>query len=138
MPHAESFANPGITTTSETVAASINGPGQIGIQEPGIVPPPVPVVIRGLVVVGVGTGATSVSVRCRAQTGGPGSTVVTGTQIGQGIPSNLIGGQIGAIPFEFFDPSGIGTNTGYAITVAQIAATGNGNIPAIEINMEPQ
>lgn len=140
MAHAEITSVATITTTTETSAGAIEGASQVGIPEPGIVPPPIPALIRGLVVFNAGLGSTGATIRCRQGIFGAGVTAGLGaaTPIGQQILAAVVASANNTVPFEFFDPTGVGAATGYSITVQLAGATGNGGLATLEVNMEPQ
>jgi hypothetical protein len=108
-----------VVTTAETLAANIPA---TPLALPG--GSPQQVIIRGGVVITTGASVTQVSVKLRV-----GQNNTTTAQVGNTETEVAAAAATLYVPFEFVDlvPGDL-VNSGYSITVSQVAATGNGTI----------
>lgn len=103
-----------ITTTTETVAATLSGLSTPAADSD--------VVLSGTVQVTAGTGTTALVVRVRR------GTDATGTLIGEAETDTTTAGNLIAIAIQVRDTPGEVSNQSYVITVQQTGASGNGTI----------
>lgn len=122
-----------LTTTSETVAAvtparAVNNPGGQGV------------LVQALVSGATGAAATSVQVRIRqGANGGVGATAPAGTQVGGTVQVAVTASSFHAVAISILDSSAFGILNAaaqYAVTVQQVAATGNGSVTQAQIAEE--
>ena len=104
-----------VTTTTETVAATVNG---VCPDSPDAV-----VVIEGSVDLSTGANAGSITVSFKVERG----TTAGSTQIGNTVTQTIGASSRGSVGFTVKDTPGEGTFS-YIITVTQTAATTNGTI----------
>ena len=128
--HVEIDTGQTLTTTTETVVLtgqtfeSYGGSG--GTYVGGEPPQPVPAVINVTVNVTPGASTTGQTVRVRH-----GVNALTGALVGVAEVLGPTGG-----PVEFLDATG--DLNGYTVTVQQVAATGNGTVNAVAMDINPQ
>jgi hypothetical protein len=135
--HAEQLVGQTLTTNTEVAVVNIIGASQAGIPEPGIVPPPIPTLIRGILSVSLGAAATQLEIRCRTGIIAPGTNNPVGTIIDLALFYSVTANGFAVCSFEFYDVNGQGSANGYTITAQQATATGNGSAVG-HVNMEPQ
>lgn len=128
--HAEIDTAQTLTTTTEASvvsAQSFESYGGSGATYSGGEPTqPVPAVITAVINVTPGAASTGVTVRCRH-----GVNNLTGALVGVAATLPAAGGEI-----EFLDTTG--DLNGYTITAQQVAATGNGTVNAVAMDINPQ
>jgi len=110
-------ANTTITTTTETVAATLSG-----VNAPG---PGATIKLTGFVQVTAGTGTTAITVTIRE------GTDATGTIVGEAnaIAGGVTAGSTSSLDLVVTDvPAGELANQSYVVTVKQTGASGNGTI----------
>ena len=119
-----------LTTTTEAVILTANTfesyGGSGGTYAGGEPAQPVPAVINAVVNNTPGASTTGLTVRCRH-----GVNNLTGAVVGVAAVLPPQGGEI-----EFLDNTG--DLNGYTITAAQVAATGNGTVNAVAMDISPQ
>lgn len=103
-----------VTTTSETVAATLSGVSTARGGEK--------VTVTGVLVVTVGTAGTVVTVKVRR------GTSTSGTQIGEDAAVSVTAANTVAIPFGAEDTPGDVDNASYVATVTVTSATGNSTV----------
>jgi hypothetical protein len=124
-----------LTTTSETVVASVATTGIPAVPAGAIAVAPVspPAIISGVINVTPGTATTSLTVRCRSGLNNVAGGLV-GAIAGESVAASAVTGQ--NLPYEFTDPTG--QAAGYTITIQQNAATGNGSVAFTEVDISYQ
>jgi hypothetical protein len=127
--HVEVTSAVTLTTTSETVIATITNPaaGQnVPANEP-YVPAAAPAIISGVCFVTGGTATTVATVRVRQNS-------LTGSVVGNPSASAVTGATSCAVPFEALDATGAEQ---YVVTAQLTSATGNGSALA-SVDCTPQ
>lgn len=110
---AQVTTNTTVTTTTETVVATLSG---LSTRDPGEV-----VTVTGTVQFTVGTGGTAVTPRIRR-----GSTA-SGTVVGEGNPVSATAADTVSVTIQADDVPGEVAGQSYVLTVTQTAATGDGS-----------
>lgn len=117
----QTFPGTALVTTAEAVAVSTPGipfqPTGQTTSDPGTSG----IAIRGSLNITPGTGATSVTIRCRV--GG-----LTGALVGLGLTVAVAAGNLVQIPFDFLDALFADAGSGYFITAQQAGASANGAV----------
>lgn len=88
-------------------------------------------IIRGVLNITAGTGATAVVIRCRV-----GQSTTTGPLVGNPLTVTLAAGASADVPFEFEDTNFVDPGAGYTITVAETGATVAGNVNQAEAELD--
>ena len=124
-----------LTTTSETVAA-VTPPRNIDQGGPYAQGNLIQAVVSGA----TGAAATSVQVRVRQGTnGGVGATAPAGTQVGSTVQVSVTAAGFHGVAISVLDATAfalINPAAQYAVSVQQVAATGNGSVTQAQISEE--
>jgi len=113
-------ADTAVTTTTETVVATLSG-----VNAPG---PGATIRLTGTVQMTYGTATTAMTPRIRR------GTDATGTLVGEGNPLTGAAGNTAPTTLEVVDTPGEVANQSYVLTVQQTAATGNGSVLQATLN----
>lgn len=103
-----------VTTTTELVACTSDF---ISTPRPGMT-----ITLIATINLTVGTGTTSVSVKCRR------GTTTAGTQVDETVTFNISAGNTDDLACSFQDTPGDVASQQYVVTVTQTGATGNGTV----------